>query len=238
MRGSFIGHGDYISHALNQMARLSVSSSNSLRRTSPSLRKRAKSMGRIGEVTEGDGYQYEEMNAARAAQGSPAAGDWQERLRSVRSESGSPRVSVRTKPTAPQPNGSAPRAKSVYEVCLDPVAQPREPRGTSRSVAASPPTALRGGEMGRNTRTFDAVRGQPISTAQRNNAANQRPASCLLNNSSSNHTPSKANFSPKPDRISMETPRRPHSSYDLKVSNLYLKGQRPLSHLSYFHFSW
>ncbi|XP_062292807.1 serine/threonine-protein kinase PAK 6-like isoform X2 [Scomber scombrus] len=41
VRGSFIGHGDYIAHVIAEMSRLSVSGSNSLRRSSPSARKRA-----------------------------------------------------------------------------------------------------------------------------------------------------------------------------------------------------
>ncbi|XP_041950385.1 serine/threonine-protein kinase PAK 6b isoform X1 [Alosa sapidissima] len=216
VRGSFIGHGDYISAALNQMARLSVSSSNSLRRTSPSLRKRAKSMGRIGEVTEGDGYQYEEMNAealARAGQTSPS-GDWQERVWNVHSERGSPLGPSRTTATL-QANGGAPRAKSVHEVCLDPFARPR----ATPSGAASPPEALRGGEMGRYANS-EATRAQPINMAQRSSATNQRPASLFLNHPPSNHTPTKVNLSPKLDGISMETPRRPHSTYDFKTNSM------------------
>ena len=216
VRGSFIGHSDYISAVLSQMARLSVSSSNSLRRTSPSLRKRAKSMGRIGEVSEGNVYQYEEVNAAVRGRASLAA-DLEERMRNVRSESGSPRSPGRTSATL-QPNGVVPRAKSVHEVCLDPIAPPKTtPRG------AAPPPLI--GQYARS----EAPRAQSISMAQRSNAANQRPASCFLNHSPSNHTPSKVNLSLKLDGISMEPPRRPHSSYDPKVRNLF-------HFLSFFRF--
>ncbi|CAF95083.1 unnamed protein product, partial [Tetraodon nigroviridis] len=49
VRGSMIGHGDYIAAMINDMSRLSVTSSNSLRKSSPSARKRAQSLGRLGE---------------------------------------------------------------------------------------------------------------------------------------------------------------------------------------------
>ncbi|KAL2082428.1 hypothetical protein ACEWY4_022246 [Coilia grayii] len=217
VRGSFIGHGDYISAVLSQMARLSVSSSNSLRRSSPSLRKRAKSLGRIGEVSEGGvGYQYEEMAAEALGVGraSPTTG-WQDRARSARSETGSPRAPGRNGPLLNIVAG--PRAKSVHEVCLAPVAQPR---ATPRGGAASPPLSLRsGGEMGRYARS-EAPYAQPIGLAQRGAPANQRPTSCLLNYLPSNHTPNMFNLSPKLDGTPMDTPRRPHSSYDFKTNSL------------------
>ncbi|XP_063079459.1 serine/threonine-protein kinase PAK 6b isoform X2 [Engraulis encrasicolus] len=230
VRGSFIGHGDYIAAALNQMARLSVSSSNSLRRTSPSLRKRAKSMGRIGEVPEGSGgigggYQYEEMVAEEQGmmgRGSPSTG-WQGRSRSVRSESGSPRTPGRigTAPLLQLPNSSVgtPRAKSVHEVCLVPIAQPKAT--PTRGGASSPPSPLRSSaEMGRYARS-EAPYAQPMGSVQRvPAAANQRPTSCLLNYLPSNHTPSKVTVSPKLGGISKDTPRRPHSTYDFKTSSL------------------
>ncbi|KAG7461239.1 hypothetical protein MATL_G00207940 [Megalops atlanticus] len=49
VRGTFEGHGAYISQVISDLSRLSVSSSNSLRRTSPSERKRASSLTRLGE---------------------------------------------------------------------------------------------------------------------------------------------------------------------------------------------
>ncbi|XP_036406428.1 serine/threonine-protein kinase PAK 6-like isoform X2 [Megalops cyprinoides] len=55
VRGSFEGHGAYISQVISDLSRLSVSSSNSLRRTSPSERKRASSLSRLGEVQEDEG---------------------------------------------------------------------------------------------------------------------------------------------------------------------------------------
>ncbi|KAK2855795.1 hypothetical protein Q5P01_004530 [Channa striata] len=104
VRGSFIGHGDYISHVISEMSRLSVSSSNSLRRSSPSARKRARSLGRLGELAEDEPYQYEELN--RCGDGGKRGRSstyWQDRIRQVRSESGSPElhgVLQRTKSTS------------------------------------------------------------------------------------------------------------------------------------------
>lgn len=98
VRGSFIGHEDYISAAIAEMSRLSVSSSNSLRRTSPSLRKRARSLGRLGEEAEGETYEYQELNEAdqRNVQ---SVSDRSSRSRAVQSDSGS---------------STRPRARSVF----------------------------------------------------------------------------------------------------------------------------
>ncbi|TDH00798.1 hypothetical protein EPR50_G00192750 [Perca flavescens] len=74
VRGSFIGHGDYISHVISEMSGLSVSGSNSLRRNSPSARKRARSLGRLGELAEDQCYQYEKTAADGATY-------WQDRIR-------------------------------------------------------------------------------------------------------------------------------------------------------------
>uniref|UniRef100_A0A4W6ENX3 non-specific serine/threonine protein kinase n=1 Tax=Lates calcarifer TaxID=8187 RepID=A0A4W6ENX3_LATCA len=102
VRGSFIGHGDYISHVISEMSRLSVSSSNSLRRSSPSTRKRARSMGRLGELAEDESYQYEELNR-RGVGGKSDGGStyWQDRIRQVHSETGSPRLNGLTSPSSP-----------------------------------------------------------------------------------------------------------------------------------------
>nr|XP_020480309.1 serine/threonine-protein kinase PAK 6-like isoform X2 [Monopterus albus] len=93
VRGSFIGHGDYISHVISEMTRLSVTSSNSLRRSSPSARKRARSLGRLGELVEDRMYQYEELNHhVDGRKSSESSTYWQDRIRQVRSESGSPKL--------------------------------------------------------------------------------------------------------------------------------------------------
>ncbi|XP_056620207.1 serine/threonine-protein kinase PAK 6b [Triplophysa dalaica] len=109
VRGSFIGHEDYISAAIAQLSRLSVSSSNSLRRSSPSQRRRAQSLGRLTEVTEGETYEYQGLNEANQRNGKQVT-DWLTRSRQVHSESGSPRAS--SKKTF-DPSDNRPRAKSM-----------------------------------------------------------------------------------------------------------------------------
>uniref|UniRef100_A0A672K8G0 non-specific serine/threonine protein kinase n=1 Tax=Sinocyclocheilus grahami TaxID=75366 RepID=A0A672K8G0_SINGR len=112
VRGSFIGHEDYISAAIAQMSRLSVTSSNSLRRTSPSLRKRAQSLGRLGEVAEGETYEYQELNEADRRNGQPVS-DWCLRSLQIQSESGSPRPESKNSSSIIS-SESRPRAKSMF----------------------------------------------------------------------------------------------------------------------------
>ncbi|XP_035279922.1 serine/threonine-protein kinase PAK 6-like isoform X2 [Anguilla anguilla] len=54
VRGSIVGHGEYIAAALSQLSHLSVTSSNALRKTSPSEREKAPPLGRV-EKAQGDG---------------------------------------------------------------------------------------------------------------------------------------------------------------------------------------
>lgn len=96
VRGSFIGHGDYISHVIAEMSRLSVSSSNSLRRSSPSARKRAQSLGRLGELPEDELYVYETDGRSDY---------WQDRIRQIYCKTSSPEL-----------NKTLQRAKSICEV--------------------------------------------------------------------------------------------------------------------------
>ncbi|XP_039874345.1 serine/threonine-protein kinase PAK 6-like isoform X3 [Simochromis diagramma] len=106
VRGSFIGHGDYISHVISELTRMSVSSSNSLRRSSPSARKRARSMGRLGELAEDESYQYEELgHRGGSVKSGGSSTYWQDRIRQVRSDSSSPKL-----------NGALQRAKSTCQV--------------------------------------------------------------------------------------------------------------------------
>uniref|UniRef100_A0A671M6C1 non-specific serine/threonine protein kinase n=1 Tax=Sinocyclocheilus anshuiensis TaxID=1608454 RepID=A0A671M6C1_9TELE len=107
--GSMIGHGDYISAMLSDMSRLSVTSSNSLRKSSPSARKRAQSLGRLGEVSEADVYQYEALDEPDP--------HWADKSRNIHSESGTPYMGLK-KSVMLQPNGVLPRAKSTYEVSM------------------------------------------------------------------------------------------------------------------------
>ncbi|XDV43776.1 hypothetical protein PO909_012186 [Leuciscus waleckii] len=109
VRGTMIGHGDYISAMLSDMSRLSVTSSNSLRKSSPSARKRAQSLGRLGEVNEADAYQYEGLDEAES--------HWGDKSRNIHSESSTPYMGLKKSVTL-QPNGVLPRAKSTYEVSM------------------------------------------------------------------------------------------------------------------------
>ncbi|XP_060908803.1 serine/threonine-protein kinase PAK 6-like [Labrus mixtus] len=178
VRGSFIGHEDYISHVISEMSRLSVTSSNSLRRSSPSARKRARSLGRLGELVENETYQYEEL-VKHGAKTSGSSTYWQDRIRQVRSESGSPKL-----------NGYLQRAKSTCEV------------GTE----ATPPTPQTTGATG------GLCAGAPLM---------QRPTSCQVNMRTAEagraHLRQKAAELPDLLSTSRETPRRPHSTYDLKL---------------------
>ncbi|XP_016105190.1 serine/threonine-protein kinase PAK 6-like isoform X3 [Sinocyclocheilus grahami] len=151
VRGSFIGHEDYISAAIAQMNRLSVTSSNSLRRTSPSLRKRAQSLGRLGEVAEGETYEYQELNEASRRNGQPVS-DWGSRSRQIQSESGSPRPESKNSYTI-NSTESRPRAKSMF--MGQPVLMPRD-------ILLAPRTA----------------REEP-GIDKRDVKPNQRPVSCL-----------------------------------------------------------
>lgn len=183
VRGSFIGHGDYISHVISEMSRLSVTSSNSLRRSSPSARKRAQSLGRLGELVEGESYQYEELSRQR--DDGKSSTYWQDRIRQVRSESGSPRL-----------NGALQRTKSTCQV-------------GSEATPPSPGTPQRTGETGGHY-------AQSEGTGLRD-----RLASCHNNpqTDSRPHLRLKPAVSHLPDLLSSsrDSPRRPHSSYDLKV---------------------
>ncbi|XP_061563020.1 serine/threonine-protein kinase PAK 6-like [Cololabis saira] len=118
VRGSFIGHGDYISHVISEMSRLSATSSNSLRRGSPSARRRARSMGRLGELPEVEHYQYEEIGGrSNSTKDGGRSTYWQDRIRQVRSESGSPKL-----------NGALPKAKSTCQVNSPSEPTPTEPQ--------------------------------------------------------------------------------------------------------------
>ncbi|KAF7231061.1 serine/threonine-protein kinase PAK 6b [Nothobranchius furzeri] len=192
VRGSFVGHDDYISQVIADMSRVTVTSSNSLRRSSPSARKRAQSMGRLGELPEDGSYNYEKISGGRGS-GSGKAGRsptyWQDRIRQVRSESGSPKV-----------NRAMQRTQSSSQVSSLPEATPL--------VSETPHWTVDVGEHG--------IQGD--GAGQR-----QRPFSCLYNIQTSESSKPQARLRPGvthlPDLLSSsrETPRRPQSSYDLRV---------------------
>lgn len=214
VRGSFIGHGDYIAAAIAEMSRLSVTSSNSLRRTSPSLRKRAQSMGRLGELAEGDTYQYQELNKNRQPNGQPAP-DWHNRARQAHSESGSPWPGAKKSATL-QPNGMPPRAKSIIEVSTTSAEQPRL---MPRDILSLP-----GVDETEQYVHSESVRRHQPSLAQRDSKTNNpRPVSCIYNTPTLHQGPK---ISPNPrvtssselPTVSTDTPRRPYSTYDMKTN--------------------
>lgn len=177
VRGSFVGHGDYISHVIAQMSRLSVSSSNSLRRSSPSTaaRRRAQSMGRLGELGElgeEQHYQYQALEEQKTANGSTY---WQDRIQQARG------------------SGGLQRAKSTCHMGeLWETPSPDMP--TSNLYAQSEGAELR--------------RPRPLSKPRR------PPGDRDDGTKPSPHLPDVLSSSKK------QTPRRPHSSYDMKVWGL------------------
>ncbi|KAG5266177.1 hypothetical protein AALO_G00250640 [Alosa alosa] len=208
VRGSFIGHGDYISAMLSDMSRLSVSSSNSLRKSSPSARKRAQSLGRLGEEREGEPYQYEDLALADPHGGECAdsgQGRWRERERAriVHSESGTPHMGMKKSMTL-QPNGMLPRAKS-----------------TSRG----------GGEMGSPTERLMARRDVAPPPSRPLPPPGQRPMSCFYTPAGHVQPPPPPLPPPMgepgghpPERFlihSQNSPGRPYSSYDLKADAVF-----------------
>ncbi|KAL0965084.1 hypothetical protein UPYG_G00276580 [Umbra pygmaea] len=218
-RGSFIGHGDYISHVISEMTRVSVTSSNSLRKSSPSARQRARSMGRLGELIEGDTYQYEELGQEKLQNGGNTF--WQERVRQIQSESGSPKL-TQIKGSIFPSSGLMPRAKSTCEISTDAGARPLP-------VPKKPvPTPVKPGGMGNYARSEEAALINRSEQEMQPNSmvAYQRPASCY--NLQTLQTQQQVNLrvNPRVSRLpdilssSKDTPAlRPHSCYDLKVNS-------------------
>ncbi|KAL6478035.1 hypothetical protein MHYP_G00138700 [Metynnis hypsauchen] len=221
VRGSFVGHGDYISAMLSDMSRLSVTSSNSLRKSSPSTRKRAQSLGRLGEVIEGDTYQYEDLE-----QGDPetdAQAKWRDQSRNVHSESGTPYMGMKKSITL-QPNGVLPRAKSTYEVSVSSL----EGRPVPPALPAPPPPPIPvpprpvyvGGDLGSPNERLMMRREFPIVLSH-----NPRPISCFYSPTMPmQHAQGESGGLPpdlrSTDRLmvhAQNSPGRPYSSYDLKV---------------------
>ncbi|KAK0136027.1 Serine/threonine-protein kinase PAK 6 [Merluccius polli] len=212
VRGSFIGHGDYISHVIAEMTRLSVTSSNSLRRTSLLARKRAQSMGRLGDLAEGDSYQYLELHQG-PHEASPTY--WQDRIRQVCSESGSPKLVGKRSSTLPA-NGMLPRAKSSYEIDFSSVPTPSRP-----PPLAAPEAHRTGSLMGHYTRSERAGPTPRPGLSHRS----QRPASCHGLQTPENGSRVNKRVKPAgnhlPDLLSTskDSSRRPHSSYDLQLGS-------------------
>ncbi|XP_048063848.1 serine/threonine-protein kinase PAK 6b isoform X2 [Megalobrama amblycephala] len=191
VRGSFIGHEDYISAAIAQMSRLSVTSSNSLRRTSPSLRKRAQSLGRLGELAEGETYEYQELNEANRRNGQPVL-DWRTRSRQVQSESGNLQPDLKKSFTL-NPNDSRTRSKSIHEATMF----SEQPALMPRDILLSPRTVP-----------------EQLGIAKMDGKSIQRPVSCFYSTYNENDGAKLISEQPK-----METQRRPQSTYNFKVNS-------------------
>ncbi|XP_038823261.1 serine/threonine-protein kinase PAK 6-like [Salvelinus namaycush] len=214
VRGSMIGHGDYISAMISDMSRLSVTSSNSLRKSSPSGRKRAQSLGRLGEVKEGDTYQYEDLGEDDIEQQ-----QWRDRAHNIHSESGMPQMGMKKSITL-QPNGDLPRAKSTYEVSVSSLEGPPVP---SQPIQVPIKGAYISCEVGSPTERLMVRRDFQVPRVMPHN---QRPFSCFYN-------PAMAVQQPHPDHgrhpppeyrtnlyiHSHNSPSRPYSSYDLKAES-------------------
>ncbi|XP_056624793.1 serine/threonine-protein kinase PAK 6 [Triplophysa dalaica] len=217
VRGSMIGHGDYISAMLSDMSRLSVTSSNSLRKSSPSARKRAQSLGRLGEVNEGEVYQYEGLEPSHDEPESR----WPDRSRNIHSESGTPFMGLKKSITL-QPNGVLPRAKSTYEVSNRSLEGPPPP---PPALPAPPPPPIHfpepprstylGGDVGSPTERLMMRREFPIVFSH-----NHRPISCFYSPTMPMHQPHGEPDVRTSNRLLVHpqnSPGRPFSSYDLKA---------------------
>uniref|UniRef100_A0A8C2ZQN6 non-specific serine/threonine protein kinase n=1 Tax=Cyclopterus lumpus TaxID=8103 RepID=A0A8C2ZQN6_CYCLU len=125
VRGSMIGHGDYIAAMINDMNRLSVTSSNSLRKSSPSARKRAQSLGRLGEVNEGDTYQYEGLTQDNDDE-DVGRDHWRDRTRNIHSETNTPYLGMKRSITL-HPNGILQRPSPPMKSASSSLEGPSQP---------------------------------------------------------------------------------------------------------------
>ncbi|XP_020569204.1 serine/threonine-protein kinase PAK 6 isoform X2 [Oryzias latipes] len=221
VRGSMIGHGDYIAAMINDMSRLSVTSSNSLRKSSPSARKRAQSLGRLGEVNEGDVYQYEGLTQDDDEDDDDGDQDhWREKARNIHSETNTPYLGMKKSITL-QPNGILPKATSTYEVG---VSSREGPSLQSQSIPPPSQGGFMSGEVGSPQervlwkRDFQLPRGLP---------PNQRPVACFytpvmsVQQAYGDQGAVTAELRPNLPMYMhpQNSPGRPFSSYDLKAES-------------------
>ncbi|XP_058471178.1 serine/threonine-protein kinase PAK 6 [Solea solea] len=220
VRGSMIGHGDYIAAMISDMSRLSVTSSNSLRKSSPSARKRAQSLGRLGEVNEADVYQYESLTQDGEDDEDDEQDEWRGKARNIHSETNTPYLGMKKSITL-QPNGILPKAKSTYEVGSQEGALHLPP---PQNIPVPSYGAYMNTEVGSPQerviwkREFQLPRGMP---------PNQRPIACF-------YSPAMTVQQPRGDQGTITTelrpnvpmymhpqnsPGRPFSSYDLKAES-------------------
>nr|XP_055042546.1 serine/threonine-protein kinase PAK 6b isoform X2 [Misgurnus anguillicaudatus]XP_055042547.1 serine/threonine-protein kinase PAK 6b isoform X2 [Misgurnus anguillicaudatus]XP_055042548.1 serine/threonine-protein kinase PAK 6b isoform X2 [Misgurnus anguillicaudatus] len=199
VRGSFIGHEDYISAAIAQLSSLSVTSSNSLRRSSPSVRKRAQSLGLLAE--EGDIYEYQGLIKANQRNGQPFT-DWSARIDPVHRESGSPRPGLEKRYNY-DPANDRPRAKSIHEASMFMEEAPLMPR----DILFLPRVA-------QERPAFPKTDGMN----------NQRPVSCLYNTYNVDDGPNmRSRVTTGPPQVQQP---RPQSAYNVKISSV---GYSPIS---------
>uniref|UniRef100_A0A665UCP3 non-specific serine/threonine protein kinase n=1 Tax=Echeneis naucrates TaxID=173247 RepID=A0A665UCP3_ECHNA len=151
VRGSFVGHGNYISHVISELSRLPVSSSNSLRRSSPSARRRARSLGRLGDMAEDESYQYEQLSQGDDEKRAGTSIYWEDRIHQGRSETGSPKL-----------NRVLHRAKSHRLVLSE--ATPPEPQGPG-VTSSRDSRSKKAGLQHRPTSFHDKSRNVETSTA-------------------------------------------------------------------------
>ena len=218
VRGSMIGHGDYIAAMISDMNRLSVTSSNSLRKSSPSARKRAQSLGRLGEVNEGETYQYEGLTQDNEDDEDADKDQWRERARNIHSETNTPYLGMKKSITL-QPNGILPKAKSTYEVST--MEGPPYP-AQSHNMPVPSYEAYMNSEVGSPQERVIWKRDFQLSRGMQ---PNQRPIACF-------YSPAMSVQQPHGDQGTVTTelrpnlpmymhpqnsPGRPFSSYDLKV---------------------
>lgn len=216
-----IGHGDYISAMINDMSRLSVTSSNSLRKSSPSARKRAQSLGRLGEENEADPYQYESLTQDDEDEDDVGQDPWMERARNIHSETNTPYLGMKKSITL-QPNGILPKAKSTYEVSFSHLDGPLPPPPSHNFPMPSQGPYM-SGELGSPQerviwkRDFQLPRGMPPS--QRPVACFYSPAMAMQQSHGDIPTvPTELRPNPPMYMPPQNSPGRPFSSYDLKVS--------------------
>uniref|UniRef100_A0A8C6UL27 non-specific serine/threonine protein kinase n=1 Tax=Neogobius melanostomus TaxID=47308 RepID=A0A8C6UL27_9GOBI len=215
VRGSMIGHGDYISAMISDMSRLSVTSSNSLRKSSPSNRKRAQSLGRLGEENEGDTYQYESLTQDEEDDNDPQD-QWRDRARNIHSETNTPYLGMKKSITL-QHNGILPKARSTYEVSIPHEGPPLPPHPPN--VHAPCHTAYMSADMGSPQERVIWKRDIPLPTPP-------RPVACFYNPSMTVQQPpthveqATAGLELRPAAPMymhpQNSPGRPFSSYDLK----------------------
>ncbi|XP_057715611.1 serine/threonine-protein kinase PAK 6 [Corythoichthys intestinalis] len=221
VRGSMIGHGDYITAMINDMSRLSVTSSNSLRKSSPSARKRAQSLGRLGEVNEGDTYQYEGLIQDDEDEEDAAQDHWRDKARNIHSESNTPYLGMKKSITL-QPNGILPKATSSFEVGDSPLEGLLQ-TGQNQNIAVPSHGSYMGGDVASPQerviwkRDFQLARGMPPN--QIPVAWFYSPAMSLQQHQDQSVTPTELRPSVPMYMHPQNSPGRPFSSYDLKTDS-------------------